>query len=161
MPNDGMFNNPNESMITELSDERVLFIARNASPPNRKIVTTSTDGLSNWAKPIFHPDLWEPVCMSSLISHPAQPGVVLFSCPHRIGVDKTGSEIPNSRGKREGLAIKLSRDDGKTWPVIKELEAGPSAYSDLAVLPDGNVLCLYEGNKHILVARFTLEWLTE
>ena len=76
-------------------------------------------------------------------------------------VDKTGSEIPNSRGKREGLAIKLSRDDGKTWPVIKELEAGPSAYSDLAVLPDGNVLCLYEGNKHILVARFTLEWLTE
>ena len=60
----------------------------------------------------------------------------------------------------ENLSIKLSRDDGKTWPVNKTLEPGPSAYSDLAVLPDGTVICLYEGKEDIRVARFNLEWLT-
>jgi sialidase-1 len=44
--------------------------------------------------------------------------------------------------------------------VNKTLDAGPSAYSDLAVLPDGTVLCLYEKSSDIVAARFNLEWLT-
>jgi sialidase-1 len=44
--------------------------------------------------------------------------------------------------------------------VNKSIEAGPSAYSDLAVLPDGTVLCLYEKGSDIVAARFNLEWLT-
>ena len=75
-------------------------------------------------------------------------------------LDKDGKEVPAGRGKRENLSIKLSRDDGKTWPINKTLDAGPSAYSDLAVLPDGTVLCLYEGKADIVVARFNLEWIT-
>ena len=43
--------------------------------------------------------------------------------------------------------------------MTKTLEPGLSAYSDLAVLPDGTVLCLYEGDKKIVAARFNLEWL--
>jgi hypothetical protein len=46
------------------------------------------------------------------------------------------------------------------WPVNKTLDAGPSAYSDLAVLPDGTVLCLYEKTSDIAAARFNLEWLS-
>ena len=42
----------------------------------------------------------------------------------------------------------------------KTLDAGPSAYSDLAVLPDGTVLCLYEKGSDIVAARFNLDWLT-
>ena len=34
--------------------------------------------------------------------------------------------------------------DGKTWPINRTLEPGASAYSDLAVLPDGSILCFYE-----------------
>ena len=65
-----------------------------------------------------------------------------------------------------------SRDDGRTWPVRRLLQAGPSAYSDLAVLPDGTVLCFYESGKpgetrrggdwayaSLTVARFNLAWL--
>jgi sialidase-1 len=69
-------------------------------------------------------------------------------------------EVPAGRGKRENLSIKLSHDDGMTWPITKTLEAGPSAYSDLAVLSDGTVLCLYEGKTDIVVARLNLEWIT-
>ena len=79
----------------------------------------------------------------------------------QLGRDTACNEIPARRGKRENLAIKLSRDDGETWPVNKTLEAGPSAYSDIAVLADGTVLCLYEKGTDIVAARFNLEWLTD
>jgi sialidase-1 len=160
VPNDGEFNDPNETMITELSDGRVMLVSRSVSKANRKIITISPDGATGWSKPVFHDQLWEPVCMASIIAHPAQAGMLLFSNPHRLSLDKAGNEVPAGRGKRENLSIKLSRDDGKTWPVNKTLDPGASAYSDLAVLPDGTVLCLYERKEDIACARFNLEWVT-
>jgi sialidase-1 len=87
--------------------------------------------------------------------------VLLFSNPHTLALDKEGRPIPGGRGKRQNLSIKLSRDDGQTWPVNKTLEPGPSAYSDLAVLPDGTVLCLFERADSIDCARFNLAWLEQ
>jgi sialidase-1 len=109
-------------------------------------------------KPIFHPQLWEPICMASIVAHPAQPGLLLYSAPHTLGRDATGQEIPAKRGLRENLTIQVSRDDGQTWPVSRTLDPGKSAYSDLAVLPDGTVLCLYEGVTGLVIARFNLDW---
>jgi sialidase-1 len=157
LPNEGEFGNPNETMLTELSDGRVLLVTRSVSRASRKIITTSPDGATGWSKPEFHEQLWEPTCMASIVRHPS--GVLLFSNPHTLGLDKEGSPVPAGRGKRENLSIKLSRDDGKTWPVNKTLEPGKSAYSDLAVLPDGTVLCLFERADSIECARFNLEWL--
>lgn len=159
VPNEGEFGNPNETMLTELSDGRVMLISRSVSKPNRKLVTIGPDGASDWEPSRFHDQLWEPICMASVIAHPAQPGTLLFSNPHRLAIDRSGQEIPAGRGKRENLTIKLSRDDGRTWPKQRTLEGGPSAYSDLAVLPDGTVLCLYEGADTIIAARFGLDWL--
>ena len=160
LPNEDDFGNPNETMITELSDGRVMLVSRSVSKANRKLITTSPDGARNWTKPDFHDQLWEPICMASIIAHPSKLGTLIFSNPHTLKLDKQGKEVPAGRGKRENLSIKLSRDDGKTWPINKTLEAGPSAYSDLAVMPDGTVLCLYEGKADIVVARFNLEWIT-
>ena len=42
------------------------------------------------------------------------------------------------------MAIKLSQDEGRTWPYHRILEEGFSGYSDLAALPDGTLLCFYE-----------------
>lgn len=156
LPNEGDLGNPNETMITELSDGRVMLVARSVSQANRKIVTTSANGATGWSKPVFHDQLWEPICMASIVAHPK--GVLLFSNPHTLGLDKDGKPVPAGRGKRENLSIKLSRDDGKIWPINKVLEAGKAAYSDLAVLPDGTVLCLYERADSIACARFNLEW---
>lgn len=161
VPNEGEFNNPNETMLAALSDDSVMLVTRSVSKSNRKIITISRDGFTGWSKPAFHDQLWGPVCMASIVSHPSKPGTLIFSNPHRLGLDKDGKEVPAGRGKRENLSIKLSRDDGKTWAVNKVLDAGPSAYSDLAVLVDGTILCLYEGKSDIVVARFNLEWLTQ
>lgn len=160
LPNEGALNNPNETMITELSDGRVMLVTRSVSTPNRKLITISPDGAKQWSEPAFHDQLWEPICMASIVAYPAKPGTLIFSNPHTLGLDKEGKEIPAGRGKRENLSIKLSRDDGKTWPISKTLEPGPSAYSDLAVLPDGTIVCLYEGKTDIHLARFNLEWIT-
>jgi sialidase-1 len=72
---------------------------------------------------------------------------------------------PDAGGReRKNLTVRLSDDDGKNWKVQRTLEAGPSAYADLAVLPDGTILCFYEsGSKTpydaLTLARFHLEWL--
>ena len=160
VPREGEFGNPNETMITELSDGRVMLLNRNVSKPNRKLITTSADGATGWTKPIFHDQLWEPICMASIVTHPSQPGTLLFSCPHTLARDAAGNEIPAKNGKRENLTIQLSRDDGRTWPVSRTLDPGKGAYSDLAVLPNGDVLCLYEAATGLVAARFNLDWVT-
>jgi sialidase-1 len=98
--------------------------------------------------------------MASLVDHPSAPGTLIFSNPHSLARGRDGAEEPAGRGKRRNLTIKLSRDDGKTWPINKTLDPGPSAYSDLAVLPNGTILCLYEGKSEIQIARFDLGWIT-
>lgn len=159
-PDEGDFGDPNETMITELSDGRVMLVARSVSSANRKLIAYSSNGATGWSRPFFHDQLWEPICMASIVAYPSKPGTVIFSNPHSLELDQNGKEKPAGRGKRKNLSIKLSYDDGKTWPVNKTLDAGPSAYSDLALLPDGRVLCLYEADQSIACARFNLEWIT-
>ena len=64
------------------------------------------------------------------------------------------------------MTVRVSYDEGKTWPVAKLLNAGPSGYSCLTVLPDMKIGCLYErGDRYstekTTFARFSLEWLTD
>jgi sialidase-1 len=158
--NKSPFGNPNETMLAVRSQGDVMLVTRNESKASRKIVAISHDGASRWSEPRFHPELWEPICMASVHTLPGNPQVMLFSNPHSLARDKDGNEVSGGRGKRENLSIKLSRDDGVSWPVQKVLVAGPSAYSDLASLPDRKIVCLYEGQKTIDVAIFNLAWLT-
>ena len=46
--------------------------------------------------------------------------------------------------------------------MAKVLRPGAAAYSDLVVLPDGSIGCLYERDNYhkITFARFSLDWLT-
>ena len=65
---------------------------------------------------------------------------------------------------RVNLTVRTSTDGGRTWPVARLLHEGPAAYSSLARLPDGTILCLYEGGgktfrDFIRLARFDLDWL--
>ena len=159
VPDEGDFEDPNETMLAECSDGRVLLVIRNEGKVSRKILTFSSDGATGWSKPRFHEELWEPICMASLLSIPDRPGMLVFSNPHSLARDAQGREIPGGRGKRENLSLKISYDNGTTWPVNRTLEAGRSAYSDLAVLPDGTLLCFYEAENRLKLARISLDWL--
>jgi sialidase-1 len=63
------------------------------------------------------------------------------------------------------MTVRVSSDDGKTWPAEKVLHAGPAAYSSLGLLRDGTIGILYERGEsssyeRITFARFPLGWVT-
>jgi len=171
---------PNETAIAQLADGRVVLSIRNESPAMRRLAASSPDGVADWTAPAFVADLPEPVCMGSLARLPAGAGVgperLLFAQPHRpeIAAPRApGQAPPKGWRDRRNLAIKVSLDGGATWPLARTIEPGPSAYSDLAVLPDGTVLCFYERGRdegpdaqgspyaRLTLARIPPDWLPE
>jgi sialidase-1 len=126
----------NESQLVELYDgEGTLLInMRSYYGKNRRAQSKSRDGGISWSQAVHIEDLIEPVCQGALIRYHgkargASP-ILLFSNP--------------ASTKREHMEVKASKDHGNTWETWVTLYNGPSAYSALAVLPSGEVLCLYE-----------------
>jgi sialidase-1 len=175
VPNTEEWINPNETVAVELADGRVMLNVRSESVANRRIVVTSADGATGWSAPRFDKELVEPVCMASILrlstNPPSDRNRLLFANPDNLS-KADGNEKPGGSRDRQNLSLKLSLDEGATWPVTRPLEPGFSAYSDLALLADGTILCFYErgqkpqeGKKPLnytllTLARFNLEWLT-
>jgi sialidase-1 len=165
--------NPSEHVAIELADGRVMTNIRSEGTEHRRATAVSPDGISNWTRPELHPELFEPVCMASLIRVSAQPkhkkNRMLFANPDSR--PQSGMFVKEYNMKsRDDLRVRMSYDEGQTWPVSKLMQEGGTGYSDMAVAPDGRLFILYEhvlpdegkGRKHNLtLARFTLEWLTD
>jgi sialidase-1 len=155
---------PNETVAEQLADGRVLLNARSESPAHRRIQVTSPDGATKWSKPRFVPELLEPICFASVVRLSLAKGGgrnrLLFSNPDTLD-PVSGTAKPGQRRERKNLAIQMSYDEGETWTVKKVLDPGSAGYSDLAVLKDGTILCLYETKTSMIIARFNLEWLTD
>jgi Neuraminidase (sialidase) len=167
MPGDIALRDAGEPNIAQVTDGRILITARNSHQKNRRILTYSKDGRFEWGEPLFAEELLEPGCMAGIVAHPGTATIkgpcLLFSHPNTV---------EREHSSRRDLTIHMSRDDGSTWPYAKLLQAGPSAYSDLAVLPDGTILCLYESGRDppivqrkrdwayatLTLARFNLAW---
>lgn len=126
----------NESQLIEMADGKgtLLMNMRSYFGKNRRALSLSRDGGQSWTDPVEAVSLVEPVCQAAFLrySWPEDPSgdLVLFSNP--------------ASTKRENMTVKLSRDSGRTWEGSKTIHAGPAAYSSLAVLPNGEILCLYE-----------------
>ena len=56
-----------------------------------------------------------------------------------------------------------SFDDGATWPVRRQIFPGPTAYTSIVRLPDGDIGAIFEGGyfryAKFMFVRFSLEWL--
>lgn len=142
----------NECEAVELADGSILLSMRQYLGPKQRAFSKSTDAGLTWSKPRHHPEVHCPVCQSSILRHtlpPADKNRILYSGPGGPG--------------RTHMTVRLSYDEGQTWPVHKLLYEGSSAYSDLVALSDGTIGCLYERDNYgrITFARFTLPWLTD
>jgi sialidase-1 len=162
--------NPNETVAIELNDGRVMLNVRSESKAHRRLVTISPDGATNWTTPKFDDALLEPICMGGIVryGHDGQ-SLILFSNPHNLDKEKGRAE-PGKNRDRKNVSVKISRDEGLTWPVNKLIEDGPSMYSDLAVTQSGTILCFYGragdgkgtaafAGGRLTLARFNLDWL--
>lgn len=143
---------PNETEAVQLADRRVMLNIRAPSARQRRVVTYSPDGATRWTPPVFDDALFDPICFAAIV---------------RAGRHRLVFVNPDSaKRERRNLTVRESEDDGRTWSAKRVLEPGPSAYADLAVLPDGGILCFYEsGGKtpydSLTMARFNLEWIHE
>lgn len=144
--------NPSETAIVEVAPGKVMLAIRHESPRNRKALTWSVGGAGGWSTPELNEALWEPVCMAALTRLP--DGRLVFANP--ASLEKAPGRPDAANKRRQNLALRLSHDQGKTWSGPLVLEPGPSAYSDLAVAPDGTVLCFYESGKRTPYDNLTL-----
>jgi sialidase-1 len=139
----------NESTAAELSGDRLLLNSRNQSGDQRlRIVSISSNGGQRWDSSYFDPQLIDPVCQGSLLNIGWQRGrsVLAFS-------------NPASRTRRDSLTLRISNDEGKTWPTSLLIDHQPltehgktqndfTAYSDLVRLAKNRIGILYERNNY-------------
>jgi sialidase-1 len=125
----------NECTVAELSDGRVLLNMRNydRSQKSRKI-TFSKDGGITWGDIASDATLVEPICQASLLSVLDEEG----------GKHALYFLNPADENKRQNMTLRTSRDEGVSWTGSKVLHPGPGAYSDLTLLSNGHLGCLFE-----------------
>ena len=154
-----------ECLAVETVDGRLYLAVRNqARRIGRRAYAWSDDGGETWSPLCLEQALLDPGCQASIIrysdeEHGDRNRIVFSNTPNPHESDARW-------GGRHQLTLRVSYDECRTWPVSKVIYAGPSAYSDLAVLSDGTLLCLYEGgNSHpyewLRLARLSVEWLIE
>jgi len=128
----------NECTVAELSDGRVFLNMRNydRTQKSRKIAY-SEDGGGSWGNIKSDTNLVEPICQASLLS----VGIANGEAPALFFLN------PADKNERQQMTLRISRDNGQNWTGSMVLHQGPSAYSDLAILANGNLGCFYEAGE--------------
>ena len=147
-----------ECGIVETQDGGIYMTIRTSRRDDkRRYCSRSDDGGMTWSEPVGIDAISDPNCQASIVRYTD------VSTHDRNRIILTNI---NNTETRDHITVRLSYDEGQTWPVSKTLYVGPSAYSDLAVGPDMMINCFYErGNgdpyESIRLAQFNLEWLTD
>jgi sialidase-1 len=144
------YHNTTEAMAVELSDGSIMLNMRdnrnreNKTETNGRAIAVTHDLGETWVEhPTSHGALIEPTCMASIHAHTYK--------------DKKGQSQrilffsnPNSKYKRHRQTIKVSLDDGQTWPEKYwiELDEGSGAgYSCLTSVDNETIGIVYEGSQ--------------
>lgn len=126
-----------ECEVAELSDGSLMLnmTVRSHRIKARSIAFSNDGGQTLENQQLDH-TLWGPFCQASMDSYVDKNDetVLLFSNPrHRFA--------------REDMTVQYSKNDGKSWNVAKLLFEGYAANSDLIILNDGTLGCLFECGK--------------
>lgn len=148
-PNEGKFNGGNEATVVELSDGRLMM---NVRPFSFKIgtrlyrkITFSEDGGQTWSQLKKDTHLPDPQCQGAILRYSDEDNVSNW------GKSIQPTETPlivfsnaATKWSRNHGTIRISNDNGRTWPFKKVIQKKRFAYSSLCQLPNGDIGCLYE-----------------
>lgn len=125
----------NECAVAELAGGELLLNMRSNRGLARRGVALSSDAGLTWSACRDDATLVEPVCQASLIR---------WTWPGDNSRSRLAFCNPASANQRRELTVRLSYDEGQTWPVKHLVHDGSAAYSCLAALPDSQLGILYE-----------------
>jgi sialidase-1 len=124
----------NECQAVELATPgRVLVNSRGLV--GQRLLTESSDGGQSFAPTREAVGLPEPTtgCEGSMVRDPAA-GLIYY----------TGVVGQPLSALRFNLSLFCSADDGRTWHWLQTVDAGPTAYSSLVLMPGGDLGLHYE-----------------
>jgi sialidase-1 len=135
----------NEAIGAALSGDRMIMNIRNQSGDIRnRMIAYSSNGGEKWDTVFFNNDLIDPVCQGSILGIGEKKDKMVLA-----------SSNPADALKRDNLMIKISYDEGITWPksmLVDKSSPGYkgdwSAYSDLVLLNKNTIGILYERNNY-------------
>jgi sialidase-1 len=142
-----------ECAVVELSDGLLMLNMRDnrnrkdtTSTNGRAIAVTADLGRTWTTHPSSHHALIEPTCMASLHKHTytengEKKSILLFS-------------NPDSKRSRDHITLKVSFDEGETWPPAHWIcldEGRSRGYSCLASVDEQHIGILYESSQADLV----------
>lgn len=141
-----------ENQLVELADGQILMDIRQTGGPNRHRVT-SRDGGKTWSPP-------GPGEAVTPVACAIERYTLQSAGDDRNRILWTGPKGPG----RTHLVVRMSCDEGQTFPVERQISAEHAAYSDLTILQDKTVGVLWErgveqGYQFITFTRFGLKFL--
>jgi sialidase-1 len=126
----------NESTVAELPEGKLLLNMRNYTSVRIRQTSVSVDGGETWSPLKGDETLIEPVCQASLLWY-----------EHKGRKSFLAVSNPASRESRTRMTVRISHDEGRTWPFSVVVHDGPAAYSNLVMLPGGNLAILFEAGE--------------
>jgi sialidase-1 len=147
----------NESSATEISGGKLLINIRNQRGDIRqRIIGLSNDGGKTWKETYFDSQLPDPICQGSIltIAQKKGPFTLAFS---------NAADTKN----RDNLTIRISKDNGRTWPISIPVDNGAStgespkdftAYSDLVLLDSKHLGIVYERKDYSQIVFKNIKW---
>ena len=144
-----------ENKVVELSDGRVMLNSRDSGNGGYRKVAVSSNGGQSYSEVKADTNLPDPTNNAHITQ--LHPGAAAGSSDAKKLL-YTGA---NSQTGRENVSARVSCDDGASWPGLRTIRHGFSAYSSATALADGKFGVLYEGNytDSMPFASFDEEWL--
>ena len=129
----------NECSVAEIGKGKLILNMRNydRTQMNRKI-SISNDYGESWGDIYDDKALVEPICQASILRYSFKG----------YGRNDLLFINPADKNKRLNMTLRLSSDLGRTWTREFLLHEGPSAYSDITKLRNGNIGCLFEAGEN-------------
>ena len=147
----------NEASAAEISGGRLLMNIRNQRGDVRqRIVGLSENGGTTWQETYFDSQLPDPICEGSILNIGSTKGKNILAFSNAADVKR-----------RDQLTLRISYDDGKTWPKAMLIAKGKTeeeskedfaAYSDLVKVNKRSVGILYERSNYSQIVYSQISW---
>ena len=129
----------NEVQVVELNNGHLMLNSRSANGNKQRKFAFSNDGGETWSSLSDDEELIEPQCQASILR---------FSFPGKDKKSRILFTNPASTSERTHGTIRISYDEGKTWPVNKLIYKGSFAYSCLTKIDNKTIGLLYEADNY-------------